>query len=177
MNRITFPPAVHPFDEPLAAHRLGALRTLCQVMIGAVIVITLGVWMVVLKVFGGEPLAGNLVTVGGVSALTWACAAITLVVAPLVFWVGRRRGEAGLRQLEGRAGADEYLEVFAGATFASYAVAIGWGFLSAIIFHLTADPIMLGLVAVIVGVMIVRYPTTGRAKAWFDRAVNPPAPS
>jgi hypothetical protein len=104
MNRITFPPAVHPFDEPLAAHRLGALRTLCQVMIGALIVITLGVWMVVWKVFGGEPLAGNLVTVGGVSALTWACGAITLVVAPLVVWVGRKRGDAGVRQLKGARG-------------------------------------------------------------------------
>jgi len=174
VNRITFPPAVHPFDEPLAVHRLGALRTLCQVMIGALIVITLGVWMVVLKVFGGEPLAGNLVTLGGVSALTWACGAITLVVVPLMFWVGRQRGEAGLRQLDGRTGTDEYLQVFAGATFASYAVAIAWGFLCAILFHLTADPIMLGLVAVIVGAMVARYPTTARAKAWFDRAVNPP---
>ncbi len=176
MNRITFPPAVHPFDEPLAAHRLGALRTLCQVIIGGLVVVTLGVWMVVWKVFGGEPLAGNLVTFGGVSALTWVCGAVTLVAAPLVFWVGRNRYEAGLRRMEGR-GADEYLEVFAGATFASYAVAVAWGFLCAVIFHLTADPIMLGLVAVMVGVLLARFPTAARAKAWFDRAVNPPAPS
>jgi hypothetical protein len=176
MNRITFPPSAHPFDGPLAAHRLGALRTLCQVMIGALVLITLGVWMVVLKVFGGEPLAGNLVTLGGVSALTWVCGAATLVVAPLAVWVGRNRAEAGLRRMEGR-GADEYLEVFAGATFASYAVALAWGFLCAIIFHLTADPVMLGLVAVMVGMLLARFPTTSRARAWFDRAVNPPAPS
>lgn len=176
MNRIPFPPTAHPFDDPLAAHRLGALRTLCQVMIGALVLITLGVWMVVLKVFGGEPLAGNLVTLGGVSALTWACGTITLVVAPLALWFGRKRAEAGLQRIE-KTGTDEYLEVFGGATFASYAVALAWGFFCAILFHLTADPIMLGLVAVIVGVMLLCFPTTARAKAWFDHAVNPPTPS
>lgn len=174
MNRFAATADPHPLDEPIAARRLGVLRTLCQGIAAGLVVITAGVWLVVRQVFGGQPLAGNLVTLAGVSAVTVGAAVLTAVAVPVALWAGRAKAAAVLRELAARpeGDADQLLDAFAAGTFAAYAVAAVWGFLCAAVFHLTTDPLMIALVGVVLAVMAVRYPTTGRAKAWFDAAAD-----
>jgi hypothetical protein len=165
----------HPLDAPRHVRRLAALRFLCAGLMLALVVISVGVGMVVWYVLEGLPLAGRRVTVGGVSLPTVVTGVLTLAVPVVALWVGRSRGEAGLRALAAEGpddDAEKLLDVFAGVTFAEYAVAGGVGFAWAVLFHLTSDPLMLLWIGALLAFMALRYPTSGRARAWFDGAAD-----
>ena len=165
----------HPLDPPRHVRRLATLRFLCLGLMMLLVVITVGIGMVIWYVLGGVPLAGRRFVVGGVSLPTVVTGVLTLAVPVVALWAGRRRGEAELRALASEGeddDAEKLLDVFAGQTFAEYAVAGGFGFACAVVFHLTSDPLMLAWVGGLIGFMALRYPTTGRARAWFDGAAD-----
>jgi hypothetical protein len=165
----------HPLDAPRHVRRLANLRLLCAGLMLLLVVVSVGVGMVVWYVLEGLPLAGRRVTVGGVSLPTVVTGVLTLAVPFVALRVGRSRGEAGLRALAAEGDpddAEQLLEVFGGRTFAEYAVAGGVGFAWAVLFHLTSDPLMLAWIGALVGFMALRYPTTARARAWFDAAAD-----
>jgi hypothetical protein len=168
----------HPLDGPRLVRRLAALRGLCSVLMLALVVISAGFGLVVWYVLDGLPLAGRLVTIGGLSVITVATGVLTPLVPVVALWAGRRRGEAGLRELAAEpsagdeADAERLVDVFAGQTFTEYAVAGGVGFAWAVLFHVTSDPLMLLWVGGLVVFMAVRLPTTARARRWFDAAAD-----
>jgi hypothetical protein len=165
----------HPLDDPRLARRLATLRTLCLGVMVFLVGISAGVGLVVWFALDGVPLAGRLVTVGGVSLVTVVAGVLTLAVPVVAVRVGQARGEAGVRELAAEGAADDpekLLEVFAGVTFAEAAVAGGVGFAWAALFHLTSDPLMLAWVGLLIAFLAARYPTAGRARAWFDAAAD-----
>jgi hypothetical protein len=170
----------HPLDAPLLARRLQVVRALCTAMIAGVVVVVLGVVSVLTFVFDWGPLAGHRVTVGGVSVLTPVAAVLTLATPAVAMAVGGSQTRAGVRKLAadppappGReADAEGLVGVFAGATFAEYAVTAAVGFAWAVVLHATADPLMLVWVAGLLAFLAVRYPTDRRARGWFDRAAE-----
>ena len=165
----------HPLDAPRHVRRLANLRLLCLGLMLMLAVLSAGIGMVVWFVLEGLPLAGRRVTVGGVSLPTVVTGVLTLAVPVVALWVGRSRGEAWLSALAAEGPDDDtekLLDVFAGVTFAEYAVAGGVGFAWATLFHLTSDPLMLLWVGGLIAFMALRYPTTGRARAWFDAAAD-----
>lgn len=165
----------HPLDAPRHARRLAALRFLCLGLMLLLVVVTVGIGMVVWYVLGGLPLAGRRFVVGGVSLPTVVTGVLTLAVPAVALWAGRRRGEAGLRALAAEGEDDDtekLLDVFAGVTFAECAVAGGVGFAWALVFHLTSDPLMLLWIGGLIAFVALRYPTSRRARAWFDAAAD-----
>jgi len=167
-----------PLDDPAFARRLGVLRSLCQVVIGGLVVVTGGFWMVVWFALGGIPLAGNLYRIAGVSVVIWVAGLLTVAAPFVAIAVGRARGRAALSrvaaahpELAGSADeAERVFDAFAAAVFAEYAVAGGTALALAVTFHLTSLFPVLGGVAALVLFLVARLPTAGRAKKWFTEA-------
>jgi hypothetical protein len=67
--------------------------------------------------------------------------------------------------------ADRLWKLYAQGKFIEYGLAEGAAILTAVLFHLSADWLMIGFVAGMVAFMAVRFPTAGRVRAWFDAAM------
>jgi hypothetical protein len=164
--------------DPTFARRLASVQTLYLALIAGLAGIAVGVSLVVGYALDWQPLAGNAVTVGGVSAATVVAAVITLVVLPVAVLVGRAKRAADLRAAAAAhpevAGTDDetdlLLTAFAGATFAEAMVAVGAGFAWSVLFHVTSDWRLLLLVGALLTFLAVRYPTTRRAERWLAAA-------
>jgi hypothetical protein len=172
-----------PLADPVARRRLAAVQTLYLALGVGLAGIAFGVGLVVGYALDWQPLAGNLVTVGGVSAVTLAAAVVTALTPPLALWVGRRRAAAERRAVAAVhpevVGTPEFtdraLAGFAAATFAEAIVTVGVGFAWSVLTHVTSDWLMFPLVAVLLVWLAVRYPTAGRLRPWLT--AGPPAPA
>jgi hypothetical protein len=158
----------HPLDAPDLARRLRVVRTLCRGAILGVAGLNTAVGLIVWHVLGGVPLAGNMVRLGGVSAATVVAGVLAAAAPGVALAVSAGRVRAGLRELPAP-DSDGLVGVFAAATFAEYAVVAGLGFACAALLHLTADPLMFAWVGWLLAFLVVRFPTTRRARAWYDR--------
>lgn len=167
--------AADPLADPVLVRRLRSIQTLYLALWVGLAGIAFGVGMVVGYALDWQPLAGNLVTVGGVSLATAAAAAVTLLTPPAALAVGRwktaaeRRAIAGIHpEVAGTAElADRKLAGFAAATFAEAVVPVGVGFAWSVLTHVTADWLMFPLVGLLLAWLAVRYPTVAKARAWL----------
>ncbi|MFO0849761.1 MAG: hypothetical protein U0871_14590 [Gemmataceae bacterium] len=165
-----------PLADPVLARRLAGVQTLCLAVMTGLAGVAFGVSLVVGYALDWQPLAGNAVTVGGVSAATVVAAGLTLFVPPVAVAVGRWKRAAELRAVAAAhpeiAGteeeADRLMAAFAGATFAEYAVAAGTGIAWTVLFHLTSDWRTLVLVGALLAFLVARYPTTRRTARWLE---------
>jgi hypothetical protein len=180
-NRIRefFDSAAPDFDRPPFGDRLRAIRMICGILIFGVFVLASGVIATVTFALGGRPLGGNAGRVDGVPVVTVGAAFATLgclAVASFAVPVIWKRGVAQVRTTpadEPEEGAapetegDRLWRVYAAGKFTEFALAEGAAVATLVMFHLTADWLMMAFVAAMVAFMLVKFPTAAKAKAWF----------
>lgn len=170
---------VPDFDSPPFADRLRAVRILCFLLIAIVLVSTISVISVVTMALGGRPLSGNAGMVSGVPIITviaafstLTCAAIASFIVPLIWARGIKRvkstpADAPEEGANPETEQDRLWRVYTAGKFAEFALAEGAAILTAVLFHLTADWLMMAFIAAMVAFMIVRFPTAAKAREWF----------
>jgi hypothetical protein len=169
------PDPAHPLADRPAADRLAAFRAVCAVLAGGLVLISVLIGVIVRFALDGQPIAGNGVQVAGLSAVTWvglAVAGVAPVLALVVAAAQRRSGLAAAADPAAGPDADRdrLLDAFAAAKFAEYAVAVAAGFACSLLYHLTADWVLLAAVLGLAGFLVLRFPTTARAVRWYDEA-------
>lgn len=165
--------APHPLADPAMTDRLAVLRTMCVGLAAALVVLPALIAGVVQFALDGQPLAGNGVQVAGLAAVTWL-ALLLAVAAPFVgltlSTVQKRNGLEKLAAEPAPADPGRLLDVFAAATFAEFAVADGAGAFCAVLYHVTADPVLIAAAVALAAYLGFRMPTTDRARRWYDEA-------
>ena len=186
MNRIRqyLDDAPHPLDTPAMLGRQRLLRALCLILIGGILFITAGVVSTVYFALGGKPLSGNagrlvgvpIITVVG-AALTLSAVALARLIVPIIWNGGIRKvatepPETPEEGVPPETEPERLWRVYSGGKFAEFAVAEGAAVATAVLYHLTADPVMIAFVGGVVAFLIVRLPTAARNRAWYDDAVR-----
>jgi len=151
--------------------RVRLLRTLCLGLIVGMVGVNLIVSTILWFVFDGLPLAGNRYTVSGVSIMTLIAAVFTLLVPALCWFIAAKKTASAVAGAEGNI--EKLTDAYAGKIAVECLPVAGLAFVWAILFHLTADPLMLLFVGGLIAYMIARYPTSRRANAWFARVTSP----
>ena len=155
-------------NELTQKRRLRFLQTLCRGLIVGVVGINVVVGTIVWYALDGIPLAGHRFAVGGVSVATIVAALLALVVPAVSLRVAKSKVRTALAANPG-----QIVEAFAMKTSVEYLPVVGLGFAFAGLYHFTADPTMLVLVAGLLAYLIARFPTTKRANAWVARVTSP----
>lgn len=178
-NRIAdhLPNDAHPLDRPDLQDRQRAVRVVCLgVVLGTAVVVT-SITMVVRYALGGRPIMQNGALVAGVPVVTVFGAAVTLgavAVASLVIPMLRR---AGIRQVAAEppdpdADPERLWTVYAKTKFAEYGLADGAAVLTAVLYHLSADWLMIVFVGGMLAFLLVRFPTKAAVRRWYAEAAG-----
>ncbi len=156
------------------------LRVLCLAFIVGGMVLIVGPASVVYFALGGGPLvkgpnANVLLGVGAVVTLSAVVAATLL--APLVLRAGLKRTAFEVPEPPDEGAqpdteADRLFRVYAQGKFTEYALAEGAAVLTAVLYHLSAHPLMLVFVGGMVLYMAMRFPTAGRVLGWMRFAAG-----
>jgi hypothetical protein len=180
-NRVTdfLPPdSPPPADGDDVADKLRGLKVLCGAMIASGFVLLGLVSSVVWFGLGGR----SLVKIGGTEVLTGIGAVLTLTAVALAVLLVPVLTKTGLRKVatEPPAPPEEGVEpdteldrlwrVYAQGKFLEYGLAEGAAVVTAVLFHLSADWVMLLFVAGMIVFQIVRFPTEGRVRSWLSGA-------
>ena len=177
------PDAGHPLDRPEFVDRQRMLKVLCGGLMVMMTMVTLLVIAVVRFALGARPLPGNAGLVAGMPILTIIAAVLTLAVPTVATILVPLLRAAGLRKVAttdplppepGTADendADRLWKVYSVGKFVEYALAEGAVLATAVLFHVTSDWVMMGFIAALVLYMLVKFPTTEKARSWFDVAV------
>ena len=164
-------------SDPPAAR---ALRVVCLALIAGGVVLVAGPAAVVHFALNGQPGVrgpnGNVLLGAGAVVTLSAVVAATLVV-PAVLRAGLRRAafEVPAPPDEGAppdTEADRLLGVYAQGKFSEYALAEGAAAVTAVLYHLSANPLMLVFVGGMVLYMVARFPTAGRVRGWMAGAAD-----
>jgi hypothetical protein len=173
----------HPLDRPEFAGRLKALQVLCLGMMLGTVAFLVGAAMVVRFALGGRPIMQNGALAGGIPIVTVIGAVVTLTAVAVATLLGPVVRKAGLKAVAttpppppepGTAPdteADWLWKVYAQGKFAEFGLADGAAILTAVLYHLSADWLMLVFVGGMLAYMAVRFPTAGRVRSWFDEAM------
>jgi hypothetical protein len=169
----------HPLDEPELADKVRLARTVRLAILALLVVISVGFSGVVFLTLDGVPLAGNQYTIGGLSVLTVAALVVTPFV-PVVAAVAGRRKRAELVERTARthpevagpeADAEGLVTAYVAGAFQESAVAVGFAFGLALLFHVISSPWLLGCIAVLWLVLAARLPSLPRARRWYDAEI------
>lgn len=158
--------------------RLRIYRVVHRGMIVGLIVVTASVLGVVHFALGGLPLAGNAVQFAGRPIVTWLAIIAALVIPIMAIVVSRTITSTGVRKITlenpatpGRvADSLQLLDLYGSARFVEFAMIEGSGMLFAVLYHITADPLIIGLVAAMIGFLIIRSPSRNALEAWYEQA-------
>lgn len=154
------------------------LRGVCLLLILFNGVLIAGVSSVVYFALGNNPV----IKANGREALTGVGAVLTLSAVLAATFIGPALLRAGVRKVattppdspeEGAppdTDADRLLRVYAQGKFTEYALADGAAVVTAVLFHLSADWLMIGFVAGMGVYQIVRFPTAARVRGWLASA-------
>jgi len=135
---------------------------------------------VVLLALGNQPL----VKIGGTQVLTGVGAVLTLTAVVVAVLLVPYLTKSGLRTVattvppppeEGvppDTPTDRLWRVYAQGKFAEYGLTTAAAFITAVLFHLSADWLMMGFVGGMVVFQIVRFPTEGRVRSWLTAAIG-----
>jgi hypothetical protein len=176
-NRVSdFLPPEPPADD--LSEKLRGLRVLCLGLILFGFVLLTMVSSVVAFGLGGR----SLVKVGGEQVLTGVGAVLTLTAVAVAVLVVPPVTKAGLRKVattppdppdegaEPDTELDRLWRVYAQGKFIEYGLADAAAVVTAVLFHLSADWLMLLFVGGMILFQIVRFPTEPRARAWLAGA-------
>jgi len=179
-NRVSdyLPPDNPPADGDDLAGRLRSLRTLCLGVLLFEFALLLMVSGVVVLALGNRPI----VKIGRTEILTGVGAVLTLTAVVVAVLLVPYLTRSGLRTVattpppppeEGvpvETPADRLWRVYAQGKFAEYGLTAAAAFITAVLFHLSADWLMLGFVCGMCVFQIVRFPTEGRVRNWLTGA-------
>jgi hypothetical protein len=185
MNRISryLTDDQHPFDRPEFADRQRALQVLCLGIIVSTALIVFAITLVVRYALGGRPILQNGAMVNGIPIVTVVGAVLTLSAVAIAVLVVPRVWSAGWKRIATQpppspepgtapdTEADRLWKLYGQGKFIEYGLGDGAAILTAILYHLSADWLMLVFVAGMLGFLIVRFPTRTRMRAWFDDAL------
>lgn len=186
MNRISdhLPDDVHPLDRPDLADRLRVLRVACLGLIGGTAAVVTLITLVVRYALGGRPIVQNGALVGGVPVVTVVGAMLTLAAVAAASVLVPVLRAAGLKKVatepppppepgaELDTEADRLVQVYAKGKFVEYGLGDGAAIATAVLYHLSADWLMIVFVVGMLAYLAVRFPTAGRVRAWFDEATT-----
>lgn len=172
-------------DEVMLDHagftsRMRVFRLVCLAMPIGLIIVTCSIVGVVQIALDGVPLAGNAVQFAGRPVASWVGLLFAAQMPITALLISRSLKSSGVRRIAEDTtltpGSEtEYqrlLETYGGAKFVECAIAEGVGFVCAILYHLTADPAVIGLVAGVVGFLIWRVPTRIGVRSWLESALG-----
>ena len=128
----------------------------------------------------GVPLAGNAVRVGGRPIATWVGVGLAIAFPLVAIGVARGMTRNGIDQIADDRNvapgspteAERLLDVIGGATFVRYAIAEAAGIVCVLIYHFTADTVLLGLVAALLAFILAGRPTEAGVREWYAAAVD-----
>ncbi len=181
-NRVTdfLPPdePPPPADGDDLADKLRGLRVMCLGLILFGFVMLAMVSSVVWFGLGGR----SLVKIGGTQVLTGVGAVLTLTAVALAVLLVPVLTKGGLRKVateppvppeegvEPDTELDRLWRVYAQGKFVEYGLAEGAAVVTAVLFHLSADWVMLLFVGGMILFQVVRLPTEARARGWLSGA-------
>ena len=178
-NRISqyLPDPEHPLESPELRAKQKALRFVCLALILGTVFVTIGVTATVKFALGGNSLPKLGASPGGIPILTIVGAVLTLSAVSVASLVVPFLTNVGLKKIAAEPAADEpeverIWTVYAKGKFVEFALAEGAAVITAILYHLSADWLMLVFVAGMVGFLIVRFPTLVRNRRWYDEAAG-----
>jgi len=167
--------------EFIDRHR--ALRVLCLGMMGLLTLMAVFVVLVVRYALGGKPLSGNAAMLGGIPILTVIAAMVTLAAPILATLISSFMLKSGIESValepphvpesgaDLETDADRLWRVYSSGKFVQYALSEGAILVCAVLYHLSADPLMMLFVLGMLLYMASRFPTSARILAWFEEAV------
>ncbi len=173
----------HPLDSAPLQGKARALLFLCSVMAGSTVVFFLGAFGVVQFALNGQALPRNgamlagipiLTVVGAVVSLT--CLALARLIVPIVTKTGIQAiasnpappiEDGTLPQTE----EERLLALFARCKFIEYGLAEGAAIACAVMYHLSADWLLMGFAVGMVLFMLVNLPTMPRTRHWFNEQI------
>ncbi len=179
-NRIAdhLPPEPPPADGYDLADKLRVLRTLCLGVLLFEVTLLLMASGVVVLALGNKPL----VKIGGTQVLTGVGAVLTLTAVVVAVLVVPFLTKSGLKTVATTAApppeegvtpetpTDRLWGVYAQGKFAEYGLTTAAALVTAVLFHLAADWLMLGFVGGMIAFQVVRFPTEGRVRSWLTAA-------
>lgn len=160
--------------------RMRVFRLVGLAMPIGLIIVTCSIVGVVQMALGGIPLAGNAVQFAGRPVASWVGLALAVQIPVIARLIHRGLLNSGVQRIaqDATLAADsttEYqrlLEVYGGAKFVETAMIEGIGFVCAILYHFTADPVIIGLVFGLVCYMVWRVPTRLGVRTWLESALG-----
>jgi hypothetical protein len=176
-NRISdhLPNDAHPLDRPDLQDRQRAVRVACLgIVLGTAVVVT-SITMVVRFALGGRPIMQNGALVAGIPVVTVFGAAVTLGAAAVASLVIPAMRRAGLKQIAAEppdpdADPERLWLLYAKTKFAEYGLADGAAVLTAVLYHLSADWLMIVFVGGMLAFLLVRFPTQAAVRRWYAEA-------
>lgn len=184
MNRISqyWEDGEHPLDTPEFLAKQRVLRILCLGILGGLFVVTAGVLSTVYFALGGKPLNGNAGQLSGIPIVTVLGAILTLTAVaatrffvPLLWSNGIRKiATEGPEPPEDGAApeteTDRLWRVYGSGKFVEFALPEAAAIITAVLYHLTADWLMIAFVAGVALFLALRLPTRAANRTWFDAA-------
>jgi hypothetical protein len=168
----------HPLDLPEFADRQRVLRMLCLGLIAGTIFTVIGFSMVVRFALGGQAIAQNGALLAGIPILTVVGAFLTLTAVAVstfaVIWMVK----SGIRRIATEpiappdTEADQLWKLYSQCKFTEYGLADGAIIITVVLFHLSADWLMIGFIAGLIVNLVLRFPSVARTRAWFDAALK-----
>jgi hypothetical protein len=173
-------PMDSPLDDPTLQSKARALLALCLIMVGSTLVFFMGAFGVVQFALNGVALPRNGAVLAGIPILTVVGAVVSLtalasarILVPVLTHSGLKAiawnpvpavEDGTLPQSE----SERLLALFARGKFIEYGLAEGAAIACAVMYHLSADWLLMGFAMSMVLFMVVSLPTLSRVRAWFE---------
>ena len=173
------PDSPHPLDAPTAQAKHRVLAFLFATLIIGLAVVLIGVSGTVIFALGGRPLPKNGAMLSGIPILTVIGAILTMSAVMMATVIVPFLTKSGLTTIARRTGgeadeseSDALLALYSKTKFLEAALAEGAGVVTAILFHLSADWLMIAFAGGMLAFLLLRFPTKSALRTWYDRAVE-----
>jgi hypothetical protein len=171
-------------DSPVLHQKMRAVRLLCIALIVFSIVVMIGVIGTVYFALGGQALPKNGAKLNGIPILTVIAGFITLNAVVVGTFIEVFLRKQGLRAVattppsapeigaEAESRAERILNVYAKIKFVQFALAEAACVVTSVMYHLSADWLMMAFAAGMPIFMLVKFPTTSATLQWYTNAVQ-----
>jgi hypothetical protein len=171
-------------DSPVLHQKMRAVRMLCIGLIASCLVVMIGVIGTVAFALGNQALPKNGALLGGVPILTVIAGFITLNAVVVGSFIEVFLRKQGLRAVattppaapeigaEAESKAERILNVYAKIKFVQFALAEAACVVTSVMYHLSADWLMMAFAAGMPIFMLVKFPTTAATLQWYNSAVQ-----
>ena len=171
-------------DSPVLHQKMRAVRLLCIALIVFSIVVMIGVIGTVYFALGGQALPKNGAQLNGIPILTVIAGFLTLNAIVVGTFIEAFLRKQGLRAVattapatpeigaEAESKAERILNVYAKIKFVQFALAEAACMVTSVMYHLSADWLMMAFALGMPVYMLVKFPTTAATLQWYGSAVQ-----